>query len=257
MGSYVSFDYDDDGYAIMKLNRPPVNSLSRELILNIDEGIKKLSSESQVKAILLRGEGKCFVAGADIHLLSDMNAEEGEEISRFGQEVFQRIAQLNKPVIAVIHGFAMGGGLELALACHLRLVANEAILGMPELKLGLIPGWGGTQRLAQLIGLSRAYGMILGDVRIDGIEAVKIGLCHASAPAEELVALSMSWAKRLARGSAPAMAAAIEALNQANSQQGYPNEALLFGQRFATEDMLEGVNAFKQKREPQFKERIL
>nr|WP_224753790.1 enoyl-CoA hydratase [Paenibacillus terricola] len=246
--------------ATVTLNRPPVNALSTEVIDELSACLDKLAADSEVKAIVLTGEGKCFAAGADIKQFTSAfgDAQAATQLARSVQEKFRRIETMKKPVIAAINGAALGGGLELALSCHLRIAADEAQLGLPELNLGLIPGYGGTQRLTRLIGKAKATEMILLSQPVTGQQAEQIGLVNKSVPREQLLQAALEWAERIAHDrSAASVAAALTAINDGldgTLEEGLERETELFGELFETESMREGVTAFIEKRPAKFQD---
>ncbi len=246
-----------DGVAFATINRPPANALARALILEIDALLDAVENDEEVRVIVLRGEGRFFSAGADIKEFTDVTS--GEEFSKLaanGQQVFERLECFHKPVIAAIHGAALGGGLELAMACHMRFVAENAKLGLPELQLGLIPGFAGTQRLPRYVGMPKAAEMMLTSDPITGIEAADLGLANKAFPEEELFEATTKVAKKIAKKSPIAMSQALEMLQFAKPStyyEGVKAEANAFGKVFVSEDAKEGIQAFLEKREPEFK----
>jgi enoyl-CoA hydratase len=244
--------------AYITINNPPVNALSRKTIDDLSVCVDYAAHEAAVKAIIITGNGKFFVAGADIKEFKDAfdNKEKGRSLSVKAQMVFTKIEQLTKPVIAAINGACLGGGLELAMCCHFRFAAHEAKLGQPELNLGLIPGFGGTQRLPRIVNKSKALELILTGLSIDGIEAESIGLVNKSVPLTELMAHAKQFAEIIVLNkSQPSIAAAIEAVTkglETTLEKGLEIEADLWAELFATEDMKEGVNAFIEKRKAVF-----
>lgn len=244
--------------AYLTLNQPPANTLGRLTIQELSECVEAIARDETVQAVVLTGEGKFFCAGADIKEFRQAfgDVQKGEEMARLGQAICDKIEQLRKPVIAAINGPCLGGGLELAMSCHIRLAAQEAKLGLPELKLGLIPGFGGTQRLTRLTNKAVALELILTSRSVSGDEAETLGIVNRSLPLKQL----LSEAKRLARHvaeekSAITVAKAMEAVNQAEDvslEDGLKQEAKLFGDLFVTHDAEEGVNAFIEKRTPIF-----
>lgn len=244
--------------AYIAINNPPANAMSSETVSGLSASIDYAASEPEVKAIVITGEGKFFVAGADIkEFVPAFDSEEkGKALSVNAQAVLNKIEQLKKPVIAAINGACLGGGLELAMSCHMRIAADEAKLGQPELNLGLIPGFGGTQRLARLTNKAKALELILTGQFIGGKEAESIGLVNKSVPLAEL----MNEAKQLAEAialnkSQPSVTATIEAVNkglETTLDEGLEIEADLWAKLFTTEDMKEGVSAFIEKRKAEF-----
>ncbi|MGE7918504.1 enoyl-CoA hydratase [Viridibacillus sp. NPDC093762] len=246
----------EDGVAIATIQRPPANALSRGLILEVNELLTAVEHDDSVRVIVLHGEGRFFSAGADIKEFTDVTSgAEFVKLSANGQGVFERLEKFSKPVIAGIHGAALGGGLELAMSCHFRYVTENAKLGLPELQLGLIPGFGGTQRLPRYVGVAKAAEMMFTSDPISGTEAVKWGLANAAFSDEELLPQTIATAKRIAKKSSVALKAAIDMLQYAKHTsfyEGVEAEAKAFGTVFMSEDAKEGIQAFIEKREPTF-----
>ena len=247
----------ENGLAQLTINRPKkLNALNRETLEEIHNAFAELESDENVKIIVLTGSGeKAFVAGADISEFADYSIAEGKNLAAKGQEeVFDRIANFNKPVIAAINGFALGGGLELAMAAHFRIASDNAKMGLPETSLGVIPGYGGTQRLPQLVGKGRAMEMIMTAGMIDAKQALQYGLVNHVTPAEELMEFTTKTAQKIMRNSMVAIGKAIEAIN-ANDEDGvngFDKEIENFGKSFGTEDFKEGTTAFLEKRKADF-----
>lgn len=247
--------------AYVTIQHPPANALNTQTLQGIKEAMDYVAKAPEVKVVVITGAGRFFVAGADIKEFTEAfdNREKGKEMAEFGQRLFDQIETMEKPVIAAINGAALGGGLELALACHLRFAAEEALLGLPELKLGLIPGFGGTQRLARVIGKGKALELILTSKFINGTEGERLGLVNQVFPHESLLTEVKAFAESLAKEkSAVSMAFALKAVIyglQTNQQEGLQKEADLFGDLFLTEDAKEGINAFIEKRNPAFKDK--
>ena len=254
----------EDHIATVTLNRPKVlNAINAVMLRELSELFTALAADDSVRVILLRGAGgKAFAAGADISELANTDAASGELLSGSSNRVLRQIETLGKPVIAVIDGFALGGGCELAMSCTLRLAASTARLGQPEIKLGIIPGWGGTQRLPRLTGRGAALKLILtGDI-IDAAEALRIGLVDEVIPAEAvpgdsdaLTTRATTLARQLAAMPPLAVAAAIEAVDRGADlpiDQALAAEAAIFGRLCATEDKREGTRAFLEKRTPKW-----
>ncbi len=240
----------------LTINRPQkLNALNRSVLEEISAAIQTATKNADVRAILITGAGeKAFVAGADISEFQNYNVEEGRELARNGQEsVFNAIENCAKPVLAAINGFALGGGLELAMACHIRIASNNAKLGLPEVTLGLIPGYGGTQRLAQLIGKGKAMEMIFTADMLTAEEAEKVGLVnHVTEPSQLIAKAEEILAKVILR--APlALTSAIKAINASNQVNGFEVEISEFAHCFGTNDFKEGVSAFLEKRKAEFK----
>jgi enoyl-CoA hydratase len=252
---------DRDGSIVsVTINRPKVlNALNSQTIDELRRVMLDCRSDEQVRAIVLTGAGeKSFVAGADINELAALVPTAGREHALTGQHVFDVIENLGKPVIAAINGFALGGGCELAMACTLRVAADSAKLGQPEIGLGLIPGYAGTQRLSRLIGKSRAMEMCLTGEPIGAADALRIGLVHRVVPATDLMAEARKLAGQLARGAPIAIRYIISAINKGREMpfaEACQYEATLFGLVASTDDMREGTRAFLEKRKPDFKGR--
>ncbi|HUH35971.1 MAG TPA: enoyl-CoA hydratase-related protein [Moheibacter sp.] len=243
------------GVATVTLNRPQaLNALNKDLLQDLNGFLDEAATNPTIRVIVLTGNGeKSFVAGADIKEFSDFDTAEGEALARIGQEkVFNKIEHFHKPILAAINGFALGGGLELAMAAHFRIASDNARLGLPEVTLGLIPGYGGTQRLPQLVGKGNAAQMIFSAEMITAQRAFEIGLVNEVLPQEELLSRAQKIAEKIARNSSSALSKAIEAINLSGTSEGFETEIKNFGQLFQTEDFNEGVTAFLEKRKPQF-----
>jgi enoyl-CoA hydratase len=246
--------------AIVTLNRPKVlNALNRQTFTELEVAFGQLAADDNVRAILLTGAGeRAFAAGADISELAALSGEEGEALSARGHAVLHQMETCGKPVIACVNGFALGGGCELAMACTLRLASDSARLGQPELKLGLIPGYGGTQRLPRLVGKGAALKLILSGEIIPAAEALRIGLVDEVIPAAELMARAESLANLIA-GMAPlAVRACLDAVHRGYDlplEDALKIEASGFGYCCSTEDKAEGTRAFLEKRAPVWKRR--
>jgi enoyl-CoA hydratase len=246
----------EEGVAVATINRPPANALSRGLILEVDALLDQVEHDESVRVIVLHGEGKFFSAGADIkEFTSVTSGEEFSKLAASGQAVFERLERFPKPVIAAIHGAALGGGLELAMGCHMRIVTENAKLGLPELQLGLIPGFAGTQRLPRYVGMPKAAEMLLTSEPISGEEAVRLGLANQAYSDEELLTKTMELAKKIAKKSPVAVKAALAMLQYAKPAsyyEGVKAESDSFGEVFVSEDAKEGIQAFLEKRQPVF-----
>ncbi len=243
--------------AVVTINRPKkLNALNSETIEELSEIFKELNEDKSVRVILLTGEGeKAFVAGADISEYVDFTEEEGEELAKKGQEMlFDFIENSSTPTIALINGFALGGGLELAMACHFRVASENAKMGLPETSLGLIPGYGGTQRLPQLVGKSKAMEMILTAGMITAQDAMACGLVNYVVPQEKLIDFGERIASKIIKNSPVAIGKAIEAVNSSFKGRinGFKTEIKLFGECFETDDFTEGTSAFLEKRKAKF-----
>ncbi len=242
--------------ATITLNRPQaLNALNKEMLAEISSFLDEAAENPEIKVIILTGSGeKSFVAGADIKEFSDFFGVQGEELARKGQEnVFDKLENFPKPIIAAVNGFALGGGLELAMACHFRIASENAKLGLPEVTLGLIPGYGGTQRLPQLIGKGRASQMIFTAEMISAQRAYETGLVNEVVPQPELLDRAKAIASRIKQNSSVAITKAIKAVNASGTDEGFELEIKSFGELFDEEDFKEGTTAFMEKRKPNFK----
>lgn len=248
----------DGTVGVITVNRPRVlNALDSGTLDELRRAVLELKHDEPIRAVVITGAGdKAFVAGADIQQLARLSPTEAKAYAQSGQHVFDLIESLGKPVVAAIHGYALGGGCELAMACTFRLASETARLGQPEIKLGLIPGYGGTQRLARLVGRGRALDLILTGRQVDAEEALRIGLVHrVIRPADTLLAEARAFAAGLAEQAPVAMRFALEAV-QRGVEMALPEalalEATLFGLAAATSDMREGTQAFLEKRKAVF-----
>jgi enoyl-CoA hydratase len=246
-----------DNIAVVTINRPTkLNALNKATIQELHDGFKALNEDKSVKAIIITGSGeKAFVAGADISEFADFSVAEGQQLAAEGQKLlFDFVQNLSTPVIAAVNGFALGGGLELAMSCHFRIASTNAKMGLPEVTLGVIPGYGGTQRLAQLIGKGRAMELIMTAGMIDAETAKNYGLVNHVMAQEELLEFAKGIANKISNNSTVAIAKAIQAIN-ANFEvgtNGYAVEIENFGACFGTEDFKEGTTAFLEKRKAIF-----
>ncbi len=248
-----------DNIATLTIESPPANALSVKLLESLDEQFDHLSKNENVKAIILKGEGKFFSAGADIKEFTSLQgAEDTSALSKNGQKVFKKIEDYPVPVIASIHGAALGGGLELALSCHVRIVTKSALLGLPETTLGIIPGFAGTQRLPNVVGQAKATEMMLTGEPITGEEALKHGLANHAVEDNELEDVTMKLAHKISEKSKFTINHVMELISYStreNFEVGVAKEAELFGEVFQTEDAKEGVEAFIEKRKPDFQDK--
>ncbi len=247
-----------DAIAFLTINRPDkLNALNNETMAELKQAFQHLRENQEVKAIILTGAGeKAFVAGADISEVHELDAETGEKFSLNGHEIFSMIESMPKPVIAAVNGFALGGGCELAMACHIRLASENAKFGQTEVKLGIIPGYGGTVRLPRLVGKGKAMHMILSGCIISAKDARCFGLVDEVYPAEELLAKAEELARTIISMGPLAVSTAIRAINEGLDlplEEAKLLEAKLFGETCATEDMKEGTKAFMEKRSATFK----
>ncbi|MCX6543571.1 MAG: enoyl-CoA hydratase-related protein [Acidobacteria bacterium] len=245
------------GVAVVTLNRPAVlNALNLALLRELDYAMTELRDDDSIRAVILTGAGeKAFVAGADIKELAELTPVAGKAYAATGQRIFATIEQLGKPVIAAINGYALGGGCELAMACTIRLASETARFGQPEVKLGIIPGFGGTQRLPRLVGKGRAMELVLTGVPIDAAEALRIGLVNRVVPAAALMTEARALAQALAASAPVALRHAMEAIDRGLEMtvaDGCVLEGTLFGLVASTDDMREGTRAFVEKRKAAF-----
>lgn len=240
---------------IVTINRPEsLNALNGNTIKEISTALDLLENDAECRVIIITGSGqKSFVAGADIKEFSDFGQNEAEELARNGHHIlFNKIENLKKPVIAAINGFALGGGLELAMSCHIRYASENAKLGLPEVTLGLIPGYGGTQRLPKLVGKGIANEMIFSAKMISATRAKEIGLVNEVYTIEELLPKTIELATLISKNSPQGISKAIAAINASDDTNGYELEIKSFGELFDMEDKKEGVTAFIEKRKPNF-----
>ena len=244
-------------YALLTINRPDkLNALNSKTIAELNKAFKKLEKEKAVKVIILTGAGaKAFVAGADISEFANFSVKEGEKLAAKGQEMlFDLVENLSTPVIAAINGFALGGGLELAMAAHFRIASENARMGLPEVSLGVIPGYGGTQRLPQLIGKGRAMELVMTAGMIDAHKAREYGLVNTVVGQSDLIPFAEKLALKISNNSSVAISYAIKAVNAGfkSNAKGYKTEIAAFGKCFGTADFKEGTSAFLEKRKADF-----
>lgn len=245
----------ENGINIITINRPKsLNALNGKTIEELSQALDFSSEDKMCRVVILKGVGdKSFVAGADIKEFKDFNTKQAEDLARNGQNsLFNKIENLNKPVIAAINGFALGGGLELAMSCHIRYASDNAKLGLPEVTLGLIPGYGGTQRLPKLVGKGIANEMIFSAKMISAAKAKQIGLVNEVFTQEELLLKSKELATLISKNSPMGIKKAIKMINLSDSENGYDAEIKAFGELFEMNDKQEGVSAFLEKRKPNF-----
>lgn len=250
---------DSGGVAELTLERPEVlNALNEATIRELDKAFRSLERDEKVRVVLLSGAGKAFSAGADIPEVHRLDAETSQAFSRRGHAVLNRIERGSKPVLAAVRGFCLGGGCELALACHIRIAGSDARIGLPEVRLGIIPGYGGTQRLARVVGRSKALELLLCGRTMTAQEAREAGLVSRVVEPDDLLPTCRELASRIA-GQAPlAVRYCFEAVNRGYDlplQAGLDLETALFGLASGTDDMKEGTRAFMEKRRPRFKGR--
>jgi enoyl-CoA hydratase len=245
-----------DGILTLTINRPDkLNALNRQVLEELNTELDRVYADADVKAVVLTGAGaKAFVAGADISEFMQASAAEGSALAKKGQDIFARIERCPKPFVAAVNGFALGGGCELAMSCHFRVASENAKFGQPEVNLGLIPGYGGTQRLTQLVGKGKSMELNMSGQVVDAAEAKTWGLVNYVVPPEQLLEYTLGILKGILTKSPVAVSKVIAAVNAAMdpSKDGFAEEIRLFGECFGTEDMKEGVSAFLEKRKPSF-----
>lgn len=254
-----SYTVDDSGVAVMIINNPPMNALSRPVLADMREAITKALSDDRVRVIVFTGAGKAFIAGADIREFQNIRKkQEGSDFLIPGQEIYNLIENGDKPFIAAVNGFCLGGGMEFIVACHIRLADESAQIGLPEIKLGIIPGYGGTQRTPRLIGKGRAHELILSGNFLTGKEAELYGIVNRAVPKGEVVNEAKKLAGAIAARSRCAVKNAMRAIREGMDMEFKPAlkfERDLFGELCETADKAEGVGAFLEKREPKFQDR--
>jgi enoyl-CoA hydratase len=246
-----------NGIAYVAVNRPEkLNALNRKTMDELHDCFQEIEHDAEVRVVILTGAGeKAFVGGADVNELAVQTPVEGKELSVRGQKILDLIEHLGKPVIAAVNGYALGGGCELALACTIRIASENARLGQPEVKLGLIPGYAGTQRLPRLVGRGRALEMVLSGEPVSAAEAYRIGLVNQVVPAQDLIATAEKLAQKILANAPLAVKFALEAVNhglEMTQAEGQFLEANLFGLCCTTADMKEGTRAFLEKRPARF-----
>lgn len=256
---YIQISWDAD-LAILTIDRQEkLNALNGEVIAELGEAFDSLRYDDDIRGVILTGAGeKAFVAGADIGELAKMDALSGVQVSKKGQGVFRSLEQFPKPILAAVGGYALGGGCELALACHLRLASENARFGLPEVGLGIMPGYGGTVRLARLIGLGRAVELTLTGEMMDARQAHAVGLVSGVVPREDLLEEAKTLLRKVTKNGPQAVRLALESIYRAQDAplfEALATEASLFGLLASTEDMQEGMTAFLEKRKPDFKGR--
>lgn len=257
--TYVRVEWDGEIAVVLVDRQDKLNALNADVIRELGEVFNDLRNDDQVRGVILTGAGeKAFVAGADIGELAQMNSVSGVQVSRDGQRVFRQIERFPKPVLAAVGGFALGGGCELALACHIRIASENARFGLPEVGLGIIPGYGGTVRLARLVGLGRAVEMTLTGEMVGATRAAEIGLVSSVVPREELIEEAKILMRKITKNGPLALRMALESMYNAvdtATTEALGLESSLFGLLASTEDMKEGMSAFLEKRSAEFKGR--
>lgn len=246
----------ENNICTITINRPDkLNALNRDVFTDLNKALDSIEADPEIKSVIITGAGpKAFVAGADISEFSGLNKEQAMAMAKRGQDTFARIENSTKPIVAAVNGFALGGGCELAMSCHFRVAAENAKFGQPEVNLGLIPGYGGTQRLVQLIGKGKAMELLLSAQMIDANEAKQLGLVNYVTPAGTLIEHTKKILEVINSKAPLAVSGCIRAANAVfdESTDGYALEIQEFGNSFATEDMKEGVAAFLEKRKANF-----
>lgn len=253
----ILFDVDEAGVALVTVNRPDkLNALSGAVVSELGDAFERIARDAAIRAAILTGAGeKAFVAGADINELAALSPVEARAYALRGQQAFRRLETSGKPSVAAVNGYALGGGLELAMACTVRFASENARLGQPEVKLGVIPGYGGTQRLPRLVGRGRALEMLLSGEPVTAAEAHRIGLVNAVAPQAELLETCRAWLRKVLGNAPLALGLVMEAVDvglDAGLEAGLRFEAAAFGMSAATEDGREGTRAFLEKRRAVF-----
>jgi enoyl-CoA hydratase len=248
-----------DNVMVITIENPPANALSTPVMMELDGVLEELKNNQEVKVGIITGAGMFFIAGADIKEISTIDSKKvGIEKTSQGQAIITKIEHLEKPVIAAINGMCLGGGLELAMACHMRIASERAVFGQPEIGLGIIPGFGGTQRLARIVGKPKAIEWILTGDRINAREAWAMGLVNRIVPATDVLKQAMGLAKKISTKGQVAVHKAMRAILEGFSmelEEGLKLESTLFGDLCDTQDMHEGVAAFLEKRQPKFEDR--
>jgi len=252
----------ENGTAIITINRPEkLNALNKDVFTDLDDAMSEVLNNDEIKTAVITGSGpKAFVAGADISEFGGLNLAEAMALSKRGQDVFCKIENSPKPIVAAVNGFALGGGCELAMACHFRLCSDNAKFGQPEVNLGLIPGYGGTQRLTQLVGKGKSMELQMTGSLIDATEAIRLGLVNYVTSADNLLAKTKEILQLIQTKAPIAVSKIIDCINIAvisdsaytNGKSGYEKEIEAFGECFGTEDMKEGTTAFLEKRKAVF-----
>ncbi len=245
--------------ATLQINNPPANTLSSQVVNELSHILDSLSGKDDTKVIIITGYGSFFCAGADIKEIAKINsAKEAEKFSLFGQELIKKILNLQKPIIAAINNVCLGGGLELAMACHIRIASDNAKLGLPEITLGIMPGFGGTQLLTRLVGRGKATEMILTGEKVLAKDMMEIGLLNNIVPKEKLMKEAKEIARKIAEKGFIAVSSALRAImdeSARNFDKGLSLETSFFKKIFETEDWREGISAFLEKREPRFRDK--
>lgn len=247
----------NNGILTVTINRPEkLNTLNKTVLTELDELIRDVYANPAIHAVILTGSGpKAFVAGADISEFLSLSPEKGAALAKIGQDIFFRIENSPKPIVAAVNGFALGGGCELAMSCHFRTASSNAKFGQPEVNLGIIPGYGGTQRMTQLVGKGKAMELMMSANMIDAGQALQLGLVNHVFESEQLLPQTEALLQTIVSKSPFAVSRVIAAVNASfnNKINGYDEEARLFGECFGTDDMKEGLTAFLEKRKASFR----
>jgi len=255
---YITYTIEE-AIATVVINNPPANALSTPVMTELAQVFREIASNSDVKVVVFTGAGTFFITGADIKEISAIeSAKQGQELTAKGQGIFSKIENLSKPVIAAINGMCLGGGLELAMACHMRVASDRARFGQPEINLGIIPGFGGTQRLSRLVGKPKAIELVLTGDMITAQEAKALGLINKVVPEGEVLKQAQGMAKKIASKGQVAVRLALEAIREGykkSLEEGLALESKLFGQICMTQDMKEGLKAFIEKRQPKYQDK--
>ncbi|MGM0405177.1 MAG: enoyl-CoA hydratase/isomerase family protein [Thermoplasmatota archaeon] len=244
----------DDDIPIIKIDNPPMNAICTELLDSLEKTLNLLEDDENIQVVIIEGVGKAFVAGADISEMIDMSPKDAEEFSKKGQELFNKIENFPVPVIAAVDGYALGGGMELAMACDIIIASDRSLFGQPEVGLGVIPGFGGTQRLPRIVGAKKAKELIFTGKKIDAKEAYEIGLTNKIVDPENLMEEVMKLSKSISKNGPLAVKYAKRAINEGGllDKASY-KEIEMFKKCFETEDQKIGMDAFLNKKEPEFK----
>ena len=247
----------ENGIGIVTVNRPEsLNAMNKDVVIEFISKIEGLLSEEDIRLIIITGSGeKAFIAGADIKLMQKMNKSEAYEFANLGHKLANTIENSDKPVIAAVNGFALGGGSEIALACHIRVASDNAVFAQPEVKIGLLPGWGGTQRLPRIIGKGLANELIITGRNVDAQEALEIGLVNRVVSKEELINTCVDIAQLIIKNSPNAISESIKLINLSSGTEltdGLSSEAKSFSELFETEETTEGLTSFVEKRPPKY-----
>lgn len=249
----------EDRIAFLTINNPPMNAISREVAQQLDEAVVEIGKDDNIKAVIFSGEGRAFISGADIRMLKEVkDRHQARHVTSVLHGALNKVEALRKPVIAAVHGFCLGGGLEVALACHMRVAGEKAVFGVPEIKLGIYPGAGGTQRLPRVVGKAKGLEMILTGEFISAQEALQWGLVNKVVPQEKVQEAARSLADQIVSKGKLAVEYAMMVVTEGlkmDLQKGLALEEEYFGILCETEDMQEGMAAFLEKRDPKFKDR--